>query len=157
MAEMNHPTSIRNVNLLYLKAFLVTLVGSVVLPAISLGWHAVIKELVLIGLLLIVFLSLTAKNVNVSLGLRGVSWRAAELSLIVGFGLWRFDWFLATTINQTLDYTIPLTPERLNVTLLDRVMMVIGTAILAPNRRCDLPPLTLCRCTSSGRPRQSQY
>jgi membrane protease YdiL (CAAX protease family) len=61
-----------------------------------------------------------------------VSWQVAGLSLLVGLGLWRFDWWLATSINETLDYTIPLPPEALNVTLLDRITMVVGTVVLAP-------------------------
>ena len=129
---MESQRSIRNVNLLYLTAFLALLAGSVVMASLSLGWRLVINELLLLGVPLAVYLLLTGGDASNILRVRGVSWAVAGLSLVVGLGLWRFDWWLATTINEALDYTIPLPPEALNVTLLDQILMVLGTVVLAP-------------------------
>ncbi len=129
---MDRPLSIRNVNLLYLGAFLTLLVGSLLLPSISLGWRVVVNELIFLGLPLALYLLLAVDDVREALRLRGVSWAVAGLSLLIGLGLWRFDWWLATVVNEALGYTIPLPPEALNVTLADEIAMAVGTVILAP-------------------------
>jgi membrane protease YdiL (CAAX protease family) len=129
---MNRPLSIRNVNLLYLAAFLALLVGGILLPSLSLGQRVVMNELVFLGVPLGLYLLLAVDDVRDALRLRGVSWAVAGLSLLIGLGLWRFDWWLATAVNDALGYTIPLPPEALNVTLADEIAMVVGTVILAP-------------------------
>jgi membrane protease YdiL (CAAX protease family) len=125
-------TSIRNVNLLYLAAFLALLAGSILLPDISLGRRVVVNELAFLGLPLAVYLLVASQSVRETLRLRGVSWQVAGLSLLVGAGLWRFDWWLAASVNEVLGYTIPLPPEALNVTALDKIAMGFGTVVLAP-------------------------
>jgi len=129
---MNDSTSVRNVNLLYLVAFLTLFLGSLVVPAISLGWRVVINELAFLGLPLALYLVIARPDLRDTLRLRGVSWLIAGLSLLVGLGIWRLDAWLATVVNQALDYTIPLPPEALNVTRMDNVAMVVGTAVFAP-------------------------
>jgi hypothetical protein len=129
---MRDVRSIRNVNLLYLSAFLLLLVGGILLPPVSLGWRVVINELLFVALPLTFYLMLTGADGRRVVRLRGVSWAVAGLSLLIGLGLWRFDWWLASTLNELLDYTIPLPPEALNVTVLDRILMAVGTVILAP-------------------------
>ncbi len=129
---MSDTASIRNVNLLYLATFLALLAGGLVMPAISLGWRVVINELALLVLPLGLYLLLAKGDVRDTLRLRSVSWRVAWLSLVVGLSIWHFDGWLAITLNQALDYIIPLPPEALNVTLLDNVAMTVGTVVLAP-------------------------
>jgi membrane protease YdiL (CAAX protease family) len=132
---MNDSASIRNVNLLYLVAFVALLGGGLLLPDLSLGRRVVFNELCLLALPLALFLLLVVRDPRAArdaLRLRGVSWPVAALSLLVGLGLWRFDWWLASTINEALDYTIPLPPESLNVTPLDKIAMAVGTVVLAP-------------------------
>jgi len=129
---MNHRLSIRNVNLLYLVTFAILLVGGVMLSGVSLGWHVIINEVAFLGLPLVVYLLVAAQNPRDTLRLRGVSWQVAGLSLLVGLGLWRFDSWLAAVVNGLLDYTIPLPPEALNVTVLDKIVMALGTVVLAP-------------------------
>jgi membrane protease YdiL (CAAX protease family) len=129
----SHPTtSIRNANLLYLTIFLALLAGSILLPAISLGWRVVINELAFLGLPLALYVLLAGRNLGEALRLRPVPWRVAGLAVLIGLGLWRFDWWLASAVNEVLDYTIPLPPEALNLTLLDKIAMTLGTVVLAP-------------------------
>lgn len=129
---MNRRLPIRNVNLLYLVTFAILLVGSVLLSGVSLGWRIIINEVAFLGLLLVVYLLVTGQNPRDTLRLRGVSWRVAGLSLLVGLGLWHFDSWLAAVVNGLLGYTIPLPPEALNVTVLDKIVMALGTVVLAP-------------------------
>jgi membrane protease YdiL (CAAX protease family) len=129
---MDGAKSIRNVNLLYLLAFLGLIVGSILFPMVSLGWRVVMNELFFLGLPLAAFLLLTGADVKEALRLRGVPWEVALLSGVTGLGLWRFDWWLATSLNQLLDYTIPLPPEVLNLTPVDQALMVTGLVVLAP-------------------------
>ena len=129
---MDRQPSILNVNLLYLVAFLALLVGGLLLPGLSLGRRVVINELAFLALPLVVFLLISRADLRETLRLRGISWPVAALSLLVGLGLWRFDWWLAAGINGALDYTIPLPPEALNLTVLDKVAMAAGTVVLAP-------------------------
>jgi hypothetical protein len=129
---MKNPTSIRNVNLLYLVVFLALFVGSLALPSISLGWRVIINEIAFLTLPLILYLAIARPDLRDALRLRGVSWQIAALSLLIGLGLWRFDWWLASLINQVLDYTMPLPPEALALTLLEKVAMVVATVLLAP-------------------------
>lgn len=129
---MNRRVSIRNLNLLYLATFLVLLVGSVLLSGLSLGWRVVVNEVAFLGMPLAVYLLVTGRKPRDTLRLRGVSWQVAGLSLLVGLGLWRFDSWVAAVVNGLLNYTIPLPPEVLNVTVLDKIAMALGTVVLAP-------------------------
>jgi membrane protease YdiL (CAAX protease family) len=129
---MDRSTSIRNVNLLYLVTLVTLLVGSVLLSGQSLGWRIIINEAVFLGLPLVICLLVAGQKSGDTLRLRGVSWRVASLSLLVGLGVWRFDTWLAAAVNGLLGYTIPLPPEALNVTALDNIAMALGTALLAP-------------------------
>lgn len=131
---MTRTRSIRNVNLLYGATFLSLLGGSLLLADLSLGWRVVINQLVFLTVPLGVYLVATGqhRNLREHLRLRPVSWEVVPLSLLMGAGLWRFDSGLAVLVNSVLDYTIPLPPEALNVTVVDRVAMVVGVVLLAP-------------------------
>jgi len=124
--------SILGVNLLYLVAFVSLLAGSVALAGLSLGWRLVINELVFLGIPIVVFVGISGRRPRDLFRLRPVSWKVAALALIVGLGLWRFDWWIAALFGEVLDYTIPLPPDVLNLTLADKAAMAVGTVILAP-------------------------
>ena len=132
VGAVNGSRSIRGVNLLYLSAFLALLVGSALMPPISLGWRVVVNEVFFLALPLGLYLLIGVRDVGGTLRLRGVSWQVAGLSVVIGLGLWRFDWWLGSALNQAVDYVIPLPPEMLNLSVFDRVAMVIGTVVLAP-------------------------
>ena len=129
---MGRSNSVRNANLLYLIAFLALLGGSLLLSGTSLGWRVVINELVFLGLPLVLYLIITRADLPETLRLRGVSWQIAGLSLLIGLGLWRFDSWVGAVISGLLGYTIPLPPEALNLTLMDKLAMAVGTVVLAP-------------------------
>ncbi len=129
---MNASTSVRNVNLLYVVAFLAVFVGSLVMPPVSLGWRVIINELAFLALPLALYLLLTREDLRDALRLRPVSWPVAWLSLVVGLAVWHVDGWLGMVINQALDYVIPLSPELLSVTLLDNVALIVGAVVLAP-------------------------
>ncbi len=131
---MRRASSIRAVNLLYLVTFLTLLGGSLLLADLSLGWRVVINQLVFLMVPLVLYLLVTGqhRDLRQSLRLRPVSWPVMGLSLVIGLGLWQFDSALAVWINNALDYTIPLPPEALNVTVVDQVAMLFGVVILAP-------------------------
>ncbi len=131
---MRRTSSIRRVNLLYLVTFLTLLGGSLLLADLSLGWRVVINQLVFLMVPLVLYLLITGqhRDLRQSLRLHPVSWPVVGLSLLIGLGLWHFDSALAVWINNALDYTIPLPPEALNVTVVDQVAMLFGVVILAP-------------------------
>jgi len=127
-------SSIRSVNLLYLVTFLTLLGGSLLLADLSLGWRVVINQLVFLVGPLALYLLITGQHRDLrrSLRLHPVSWPLVGLSLLIGLGLWHFDSALAALINNALNYTIPLPPQALNVTVVDQVAMLFGVVILAP-------------------------
>jgi len=124
--------SILGVNLLYTVAFVSLLVGSVALAGLSLGWRLVVNELVFLGVPIGVYVLVSGGRPRDLFRLRPVSWKVAALALVVGLGLWRFDWWVAALFGEVLDYTVPLPPDVLNLTLVDKIAMAVGTVILAP-------------------------
>ncbi len=120
--------------MLYTATFLSLLGGSLLLADLSLGWRVVINQLVFLTVPLGIYVVVTGQHRNLRdhLRLHPVSWQVLALSLLIGAGLWRFDSGLAVLVNSVLDYTIPLPPEALNVTVVDRVAMIVGVVLLAP-------------------------
>lgn len=131
---MKRANTVLGVNLLYLVTFLTLLGGSLLLGDLSLGWRVVINQLVFVAVPLGVYLLLTGQHRDLrgSLRLHRVSWPIVGLSVLIGLSLWHFDSALAALLLGALDYTIPLPPEALNVTVADNVAMVVGVVILAP-------------------------
>jgi len=77
------------------------------LTGLSLGWRVVVNELAFLALPLTLYLLLSGRDVRETLHLRGVSWQVADLSLLVGLGLWRLDSWLEALLNRVLGHTIP--------------------------------------------------
>lgn len=128
---MKRLPTIFGVNLLYLIMMILLLVVGAVAP-LPLGWRIVVNELALILLPLAIYTALTKLDVKASFRLHTARWPVVGLAFAAGIGFYLFDRWLSLLVTALTDYTMPLTPELLDVSAFNAVLLMLGTGILAP-------------------------
>lgn len=128
---MKRLPSALGVNMLYLLMMIVLLVFSAVAP-LALGWRIIANELGVILLPLVLYALIRSLDVKPAFRLRRANGGVLALSFVAGLGIYLFDRWAALAVTSLLDYTTPLTPDLLDISPLNTILVMIGTAILAP-------------------------
>lgn len=129
---MNHKTSVRNINILYLSTILLIIIFGSFLQNISFGWGLLATELFLILAPTLFYLRRSGQPLRQALRLNRISPGVGLAALLIGGGTWLVAAILSGIMTVLTGYSVSMSPGSIPSNSVDALIVVFGFCIAAP-------------------------